>query len=84
MLVLNTLKMEFSNAQLECSVADERAKMLAFEVISLEEKELKLRSNELNLERQLETVNDEVASNRRYISDLENDHLGLWSTKDSV
>ncbi|XP_057831348.1 protein BLISTER isoform X3 [Cryptomeria japonica] len=82
-LVLNTFKMEFDNAQLECSAADERAKMLASEVISLEEKALRLRSNELKLERQLETVNDEVASNR-HISSLEKERLDLRSTIDAL
>lgn len=30
--------MEYANAQLECDAADERAKLLASEVIALEEK----------------------------------------------
>lgn len=32
------MKVEYANARLECSAADERAKMLASEVIGLEEK----------------------------------------------
>lgn len=35
---LESLKGEYANAQLECSAADERAKLLASEVIGLEEK----------------------------------------------
>ncbi|KAH9304129.1 hypothetical protein KI387_008533, partial [Taxus chinensis] len=84
LLVLNTLKVESENAQLECSAADERAKMLASEVIGLEEKALRLRSNELKLERQLETANDEIASNRRHISSLEKERLDLRSTIDAL
>lgn len=37
-LELDSLKMEYANAQLECNAADERAKLLASEVIGLEEK----------------------------------------------
>ncbi|XP_057831350.1 protein BLISTER isoform X5 [Cryptomeria japonica] len=44
---------------------------------------LRLRSNELKLERQLETVNDEVASNR-HISSLEKERLDLRSTIDAL
>lgn len=32
------MKIEYTNAQLECNAADERAKLLASEVIGLEEK----------------------------------------------
>ena len=35
---LEAVRNEYSNAQLECNAADERAKLLASEVISLEEK----------------------------------------------
>ena len=35
---LESIKMEYANAQLECNAADERAKLLASEVIGLEEK----------------------------------------------
>lgn len=35
---LETVKSEYGNALLECNAADERAKLLASEVISLEEK----------------------------------------------
>lgn len=35
---LESLKVEYTNAQLECNAADERAKLLASEVIGLEEK----------------------------------------------
>ncbi|KAJ7955523.1 BLISTER protein [Quillaja saponaria] len=35
---LESIKIEYSNAQLECNAADERAKLLASEVIGLEEK----------------------------------------------
>lgn len=35
---LESFKIEYANAQLECNAADERAKLLASEVIGLEEK----------------------------------------------
>ncbi|URE38210.1 hypothetical protein MUK42_07470, partial [Musa troglodytarum] len=37
-LAFESVKLEYTNAQLECNAADERAKLLASEVISLEEK----------------------------------------------
>ncbi|TYJ19776.1 hypothetical protein E1A91_A09G215300v1 [Gossypium mustelinum] len=59
---LESFKMEFTNARLECNAADERANILASEVIGLEEKALRLRSNELKLERQLENTEAEISS----------------------
>lgn len=38
---LESVKVEYANAQLECNAADERAKLLASEVIGLEEKVIK-------------------------------------------
>ncbi len=35
---LDSVKMEYANAKLECNAADERGKILASEVIGLEEK----------------------------------------------
>lgn len=35
---LEAVKVEYANVQLECSAADERSKLLASEVIGLEEK----------------------------------------------
>lgn len=37
-MLFESVKLEYANAQLECNAADERAKILASEVISLEEK----------------------------------------------
>ncbi|KAJ8428556.1 hypothetical protein Cgig2_000420 [Carnegiea gigantea] len=62
MVELESIKAEYMNVQLECNAADERAKLLASEVIGLEEKALRLRSNELKLERELENSNAEIAS----------------------
>lgn len=39
-LALESIRTEYANAQLECSAADERAKVLAAEVILLEDKVL--------------------------------------------
>ena len=35
---LESIKLEYANVQLECNAADERAKLIASEVIGLEEK----------------------------------------------
>ncbi|XP_008795781.2 protein BLISTER-like [Phoenix dactylifera] len=80
LLALESVKMEYANAQLECNAADERAKILASEVISLEEKALKLRSNELKLEKQLENLSSEIPSYRRKVSILEKERQDFQST----
>ncbi|KAK1379694.1 BLISTER [Heracleum sosnowskyi] len=77
---LESLKGEYTNAQLECSAADERAKLLASEVIGLEEKALRLRSSELKLERQLENSQAEISSLRKKITSIEKDRQDLQLT----
>ncbi|OWM84258.1 protein BLISTER isoform X2 [Punica granatum] len=77
---LESLRHEYANAQLECNAADERAKLLASEVIGLEEKALRLRSSELKLERQLENSQAEIAAYKKKVSSLEKDRLDLQST----
>lgn len=77
---LDSLKGEYANAQLECSAADERAKLLASEVIGLEEKALRLRSSELKLERQLENSQAEISSLRKKITSIEKDRQDLQLT----
>ncbi|XP_075504810.1 protein BLISTER-like [Primulina tabacum] len=81
---LEAVKIEYANAQLECHAADERAKLLASEVIGLEEKALRLRSNELKLERLLENSQAEVSSYRKKMSSLEKDRQDLQSTVDAL
>lgn len=81
---LEAVKIEYANAQLECNAADERAKLLASEVIGLEEKALRLRSNELKLERLLESSQAEVSSYRKKMSSLEKDRQDLQSTVDAL
>ncbi|XP_031489638.1 protein BLISTER isoform X2 [Nymphaea colorata] len=81
---LEEMRIEYTNAQLECSAADERAKLLASEVIGLEEKALRLRSNELKLEKQLESSNAEIASYKKKASNLEKEHRNLQSTIDAL
>ncbi|KAL6581958.1 hypothetical protein OROMI_005972 [Orobanche minor] len=81
---LEAVKIENANAQLECNAADERAKLLAAEVIGLEEKALRLRSNELKLERQLENTQSEISSCRRKMATLEKDRQDLLSTIDAL
>ncbi|XP_021757023.1 protein BLISTER-like [Chenopodium quinoa] len=81
---LEAIKSEYVNAQLECDAADERAKLLASEVISLEEKALRLRSNELKLERELENSNAEVASYKKKMSSLDRERRDLLQTIDAL
>ncbi|KAH6770252.1 hypothetical protein C2S52_015055 [Perilla frutescens var. hirtella] len=81
---LKSVKMEYANAQLECDAADERAKLLASEVITLEEKALRLRSNELKLERELENTQAEISSYRKKMSSIEKDRQDLQSTIDAL
>ncbi|XP_050130340.1 protein BLISTER isoform X3 [Malus sylvestris] len=77
---LDAVRNEYANAQLECNAADERAKLLASEVIGLEEKALRLRSSELKLERQLENSQAEILSYKKRMSSLEKDRSDLQST----
>ncbi|XP_021897004.1 protein BLISTER isoform X2 [Carica papaya] len=80
LLELESFKNEYANARLECNAADERASILASEVIGLEEKALRLRSNELKLERQLENSHAEISSCKKKMSSLEKDRQDLQST----
>ncbi|KAL5542474.1 hypothetical protein UlMin_010184 [Ulmus minor] len=77
---LEAVRNEYGNAQLECTAADERAKLLASEVIGLEEKALRLRSSELKLEKQLEKSQAEISSLKKKMSSLEKDRQDLQST----
>ncbi|XXG79548.1 hypothetical protein AAC387_Pa09g0591 [Persea americana] len=77
---LESVKMEYAHAQLECSAADERAKLLAAEVIGLEEKALRLKSNGLKLERELENSNAEINSYKRKVSSLQKERQDFQST----
>lgn len=77
---LESIKSEYTNAQLECNAADERAKLLASEVIGLEEKALRLRSTELKLQKQLENAQAEISSYRKKVSSLEKERHDFQST----
>lgn len=81
---LEAVKIEYANAQLECGAADERSKLLASEVIGLEEKALRLRSSELKLERQLENSQAEISSFKRKMLSLEKERQDLQSTIDAL
>ncbi|XWS35060.1 hypothetical protein CRYUN_Cryun21dG0093700 [Craigia yunnanensis] len=81
---LDSFKMEYVNARLECNAADERANILASEVIGLEEKALRLRSNELKLERQLENSQAEISSFKKKMSSLEKERQDLQSTVEAL
>lgn len=84
LLALESLRSEYMNAQLECNAADERAKILASEVIGLEEKALRLRSNELKLEKHLDELKSEVASYKRKVSILEKERQDFQLTIDAL
>ncbi|XP_013747713.2 protein BLISTER-like [Brassica napus] len=77
---LESVRNEYGNAQLECNAADERSQILASEVISLEDKALRLRSNELKLERELESAQAEMSSYKKKLQSLEKDRQDLQST----
>ncbi|KAE8673851.1 hypothetical protein F3Y22_tig00111769pilonHSYRG00030 [Hibiscus syriacus] len=81
---LQTFKMEYANARLECNAADERANILASEVIGFEEKALRLRSNELKLERQLENSQAEISSFKKKMSSLEKERQDFQSTIEAL
>ncbi|KAK3187749.1 hypothetical protein Dsin_027310 [Dipteronia sinensis] len=77
---LESFRNEYANVRLECNAADERAKILASEVIGLEEKALRLRSSELKLERQLENSQAEISSYKKKVSSLEKERQDLQFT----
>ncbi|XP_052290400.1 protein BLISTER isoform X4 [Citrus sinensis] len=81
---LESFRNEYANVRLECNAADERAKILASEVIGLEEKALRLRSNELKLERQLENSQSEISSYKKKISSLEKERQDFQSTIEAL
>ncbi|XP_015887575.3 protein BLISTER [Ziziphus jujuba] len=81
---LEAFRNEYANAKLECNAADERAKLLASEVIGLEEKALRLRSSELKLERQLENSEAEISSCKKKLSSSEKDRMDLQSTIEAL
>lgn len=84
MAELSSVRIQYTNAQLECNAADERGKLLASEVIGLEEKALRLRSNELKLEKELERSNADMISCERKISRLEKERQDLHQTIDAL
>ncbi|KAG8054256.1 hypothetical protein GUJ93_ZPchr0001g31489 [Zizania palustris] len=84
LLALESVRTEYANAQLECNAADERAKVLAAEVILLEDKALRLRSNELKLEKEIGGLSSEISSYRHKVSSLEKEHKHLQSTVEAL
>ncbi|KAK8539455.1 hypothetical protein V6N13_104306 [Hibiscus sabdariffa] len=81
---LESFKMEYANARLECNAANERANILASEVIGLEEKALRLRSNELKLERKLENSQAEISSFKKKMSSIEKERQDFQSTIEAL
>ncbi|CAN6997947.1 unnamed protein product [Brassica oleracea var. botrytis] len=77
---LESFRIEYANAQLECNAADEHSQILAAEVISLEDRVLRLRSSELKLERELENAQAEMLSYKKKLQSVEKDRQDLQST----
>ncbi|KAJ7515964.1 hypothetical protein O6H91_22G036400 [Diphasiastrum complanatum] len=71
--------MEREKAQQESNLAVERSQALAAEVVNLEERVLKVRSQELKLEKELKMLMSENASQRSQISSMEKDRTNLRS-----
>ncbi|XP_020256670.1 uncharacterized protein LOC109833424 isoform X2 [Asparagus officinalis] len=84
LLAIESVRSEYVNAQMECNAADERAKILASEIIGLEEKALRLRSNELKLEKQLENLSSEITSYKRKVSLLEKERQDFQFMVDAL
>ncbi|KAI5081016.1 hypothetical protein GOP47_0004199 [Adiantum capillus-veneris] len=76
-LVLSSLMMERERAQQENNSAVERSQILAGEVIGLEEKVLRLRSSELKLQKELETLKADNDSFRVQLTTLDKDRQNL-------
>eukprot|EP00250_Pteridium_aquilinum_P020211 c24748_g1_i1 orf=580-2943(-) len=83
-LVLSSLMMERERAQQENNSAVERSQILAGEVIALEEKVLRLRSSELKLQRELETLKSDNDSFRLHSATLEKDRQSLRSMLEAL
>lgn len=83
-LVLSSLMMERERAQQENNSAVERSQILAGEVIGLEEKVLKLRSSELKLQRELETLKSDNDSFRVHLGTLEKDRQNMRSMLEAL
>ncbi|KAL9258379.1 BLISTER-like protein [Drosera capensis] len=81
---LESMKIRYTNAQLEHNAADERARLLASEVYGLEEKAMRLRSSELKLEKELENSTAELTSCKKKLSSLEKDRQDLHQTIDAL
>lgn len=83
-LVLKNLMMERERAQQENNSAVERLQILAGEVIGLEEKVLKLRSSELKLQRELETLTSDHELFRAHSNTVEMDRQNMRAMLESL
>ncbi|XP_077232993.1 protein BLISTER [Tasmannia lanceolata] len=81
---LEDVHMKFTNEHLERNAANERANILASEIMELETKATRLRSNELKLERELEKSIAEITSYKRKVSSLNKECRDLQSTVDAL
>ncbi|KAL2613714.1 hypothetical protein R1flu_025406 [Riccia fluitans] len=75
---------EKDRALLECKAAVGRAQALAAEVIALEEKVLKSRSQELKLQREMESLAVDTDSQKRQVAALDKDRANLRSLVEAL
>ncbi|OAE25484.1 hypothetical protein AXG93_3698s1200 [Marchantia polymorpha subsp. ruderalis] len=83
-VVVKNLKSERDKAIQESKAAVGRAQALAAEVIALEEKVLRSRSQELKLHREMESLSADTESQKRQITSLEKDRANLRSLVEAL
>ncbi|EFJ28930.1 hypothetical protein SELMODRAFT_440989 [Selaginella moellendorffii] len=82
--VLKNLKAERDRAVQESTSAIERSRGFAAEIVGLEEKILKTRSQELKSQKEVQSLRAEVESCRRQILSIEKDRLNAISLNDAL
>ncbi|EFJ13634.1 hypothetical protein SELMODRAFT_424255 [Selaginella moellendorffii] len=82
--VLKNLKAERDRAVQESTSAVERSRGFAAEIVGLEEKILKTRSQELKSQKEVQSLRAEVESCRRQILSIEKDRLNAISLNDAL
>ncbi|KAL3679165.1 hypothetical protein R1sor_022121 [Riccia sorocarpa] len=83
-VVVRNVISEKDRALQECKAAVERAQALAAEVIALEEKVLKSRSQELKLQRERESLAGDAESQKRQVAALDKDRANLRSLVEAL
>ncbi|KAG6546706.1 hypothetical protein Mapa_011895 [Marchantia paleacea] len=83
-VVVKNMRSERDKAIQESKAAVGRAQALAAEVIALEEKVLRSRSQELKLHREMESLSADTESHKRQIASLEKDRANLRSLVEAL